>query len=925
MNRKPHPFNGTEDVVGLRRWIEKIEQVFEISKCAEEDKVMFLASTFKGRALTYWNENVHTLGLANANDDIEAYNNRFHELALMCPDFVPTKKKKIERYIKGFLERINGNITSSSPITMHDAINLACKLVKQAVQCRATRIAPTENKGYVGNLPKCNHCNSHHNGQCPPRCQRCQRTRHREKDYRVRLPGADVTLIQDVVCFSCGEKWHYKNKCPKARNQQNEGARARAYVVVKNPQQSLNVVTATFLFNDHYACILFDSDAEKSFMSSAFTPYIDIALAAFNTSYEVELTNGMVLAYHRDVIDCYKKIVRIPLLNGEILEVQGERPEKDLRLLSCSKADEKKPEDIRIICDFPEVFPDDLSGACCFSKIDLRLGYHQLRVQEEDIPKTAFRTRYGHFKFIVMPFRLTNAPAIFIDLMNHVCKPYLDKFVIVFIDDILIYSKLEKEHEDHLKTILDLLKKEKLYAKLSKCEFWLKEVQFLGHVVNRDGIHVDPSKGDKQEESFHILKEKLCNAHVLALLDGPNDFMIYCDASNQGFRCVLMQRGKRHYLYGTKRVIYTDHKSLQCIFDQKELNMHQGQWIKLLSDYECEIKYHPGKENVVAGALSRKERLKPRRNLLLRSYLDFISWRYKEIDHGRSSHFKPEILEWKWEKITMDLVTKFPKSSGGYDAIWVIVDRLTKSAHFLPIYEDYKMKKLARIYINEIVARYEDILRAYVMDFRGSWDTHLPLVEFSYNNSSHKSIKCVPFEALYERKCRSPVIWAEVGESQLIGPEIMQEATEKIMQIKGRLKTERILAPWYVGPFEIMERVVPVAYRLRLPQELSCVHDVFHVSNLKKYIADTDLQVLLEEIKVDDKLYFVEEPVEIVDRQVKKLKRSWIPIVKVRWDSHRGAGFTWKREDQLKTKYPHILPPHHLLPSLVKLWGPEFF
>ncbi|GKE22340.1 putative reverse transcriptase domain-containing protein [Tanacetum coccineum] len=255
----------------------------------------------------------------------------------------------------------------------------------------------------------------------------------------------------------------------------------------------------------------------------------------------------------------------------------------------------------------------------------------------------------------------------------------------------------EEEHETHLKTILDLLKEEKLYAKFSKCEFWLKEVQFLGHVVNRNGIHVDPSKvesvknwktpespteirsflglagyyrrfienfskiakpltlltqknkayvwGDKQEEAFCILKEKLCNAPVLALPDGPNDFVVYCDASNQGFGCVLMQRGKviayasrqlkiheknytthdlelgavvfalktwRHYLYGTKSVIYTDHKSLQYLFEQKELNMRQRRWIELLSDYECEIKYHPGKANVIADALSRKKRLKPR-------------------------------------------------------------------------------------------------------------------------------------------------------------------------------------------------------------------------------------------------------------------------------------------------------------------------
>nr|GEW40130.1 hypothetical protein [Tanacetum cinerariifolium] len=260
----------------------------------------------------------------------------------------------------------------------------------------------------------------------------------------------------------------------------------------------------------------------------------------------------------------------------------------------------------------------------------------------------------------------------------------------------------------------------------------------------------------------------------------------------------------RHYLYGTKSVTYTDRKSVRYIFDQKELNMHQKRWIELLSDYKCEIKYHPGKANVMADALSRKERLKPRRN------------------DGQSERTIPTL---------------------------------------------------------------EDMLRECVMDFGGSWDTHLLLVEFSYNNSYHKSIKCVPFEALYGRKCRSLVIWAEVGESQLIGPEIMHETTEKIMQTKEWLKTtqrvvrfgkKRKLEPRYVGSFEIVE----------------CV--------------DSDLQVPLEEIKIDDKLYFLEEPVEIVDRQVKKLKRSWIPIVKVRWDSRRRAEFTWEREDQFKAKYLHL-------------------
>ncbi|GJX40880.1 putative reverse transcriptase domain-containing protein [Tanacetum coccineum] len=335
---------------------------------------------------------------------------------------------------------------------------------------------------------------------------------------------------------------------------------------------------------------------------------------------------------------------------------------------------------------------DQLQGSSVYSKIDLRSGYHQLRVREEDIPKTAFRTRYGHYEFQVMPFGLTNAPAVFMDLMNRVCKPYLDKFVIVFIDDILIYSKNKQEHEEHLKLILELLKKEELYAKFSKCEFWIPKVQFLGHVIDSKGIHVDPAKiesikdwaspkspteirqflglagyyrrfiegfskitkpmtkltqkkvkfvwGDKQEAAFQLLKQKLCSAPILALLEGSEDFIAYCDALKKGLGAVLMQREKviayasrqlkiheknytthdlelgavvfalkiwRHYLYGTKCTMFTDHKSLQNIFDQKELNMRQRRWLELLSDYDYDIRYYSGKANIIADALSRKE------------------------------------------------------------------------------------------------------------------------------------------------------------------------------------------------------------------------------------------------------------------------------------------------------------------------------
>nr|GFA70592.1 putative reverse transcriptase domain-containing protein [Tanacetum cinerariifolium] len=313
-------------------------------------------------------------------------------------------------------------------------------------------------------------------------------------------------------------------------------------------------------------------------------------------------------------------------------------------------------------------------------------------------------TRYGHFKFTVMPFGLTNAPVVFMDLMNRVCRRYLDKFVRVIIDDILIYSKTQEEHVEHLRLVLELLKKEKLYAKFSKCEFWLREVQFIGHVINGNEIHVDPNKieakcktfnlGEEQEWAFQTLKDKLCNAPILALLDGPEDFVVYCafnlgeeqewafqtlkdklcnapilalfdrpedfvvyyDASKIGLGCVLMQRGKviayasrqlkihennytthdlelgavvfslniqRHYLYKTKSVIYIDIKNLQHIFSQKELNMRRCRWIELFSDYDCEIRNHPGKENVMGDALSRKERVKPKivraMNMILQS------------------------------------------------------------------------------------------------------------------------------------------------------------------------------------------------------------------------------------------------------------------------------------------------------------------
>nr|GEX46459.1 hypothetical protein [Tanacetum cinerariifolium] len=674
------------------------EQVFVISKCAEEEKVMFATSTFEGRALTWWNGNVHTLGFVNAN-------------------------------------RIPWNEFKSMMTTE------------------------------VG---------------------------HEEKDCKARPPGPGVTPLQDVVCFGYGDKGYYKNKCPKGKNQQNDGARARAYVVVENAQKNPNVVTGTFILNDHYAGILFDSGAEKSFVSTEFTPFNNIAPATLNNSYKVELADGKVVSTNTVLRGCtlalYNHCFKIDLLPtrlGSFNVIVGERPKKDLNLLSCIKAGEKKPKDIRIVSDFPEIFLDDFSGLPPAREIEfcidlipsaLLVVKSPYRLAPLKMLELSNQLKELQEKGFIQPCHSPwGAPVVFVKKKDDALRMCIDykelnkltiknRYPVPRIDD--LFDQLqEEEHEVHLKTILDLLKKEKLYAKFSKCGFWLKEVQFLGHVVNRDGIYVDPNK--------------------------------------------------------------------------KELNMRQRRWIELLSDYECEIKYHPGKVNIMADDLSRKERLKPRR--------------VHAMSMTIQSGLKAKILEAQREA-TKDL--KAPAEwLRGLDTQFKIQD--------------------------DEVNRTRDCARDNRKDYANKKEV---------GNGARSLEK-------YVDKRRKPLEF-KVGDRVLL----------KVSPWKGvvRFGMKGKLAPRYVGPFEIMKRVGPVAYRLRLPQELSCVHDVFHVSNLKECLAESDMQVPLEEIKVDDKLYFVEEPMEISGRQFKKLKRSWILIVKVRWDSRRGAEFTWEREDQFKAKYPHL-------------------
>ncbi|KAL0549941.1 hypothetical protein IC582_014436 [Cucumis melo] len=849
---------------------------------------------------------------------------------------------------------------------------------------------------------------------------------------------------------------------------------------------------------------------------------------------------------------------------------------------------------------------DQLQGATVFSKIDLRSGYHQLRIKDEDVPKTTFRSRYGHYEFIVMAFGLTNAPAVFMDLMNRVFREFLDTFVIVFIDDILIYSKTEAEHEEHLRMVLQTLRDNKLYAKFLKCEFWLKQVSFLGHVVSKAGVSVDPAKIEAVtswtrpstvsevrsflglagyyrrfvenfsriatpltqltrkgtpfvwskacEDSFQNLKQKLVTAPVLTVPDGSGSFVIYSDASKKGLGCVLMQQGKvvayasrqlksheqnypthdlelaavvfalkiwRHYLYGEKIQIFTDHKSLKYFFTQKELNMRQRRWLELVKDYDCEILYHPGKANVVADALSRKvshsaaliTRQAPLHRDLERAEIAVSvgavtmqlaqltvqpTLRQRIIDAqsndpylvekrglaeaGQTAEFslssdggllferrlcvpsdsavKTELLseahsspfsmhpgstkmyqdlkrvywwrnmkrevaefvskclvcqqvkaprqkpagllqplsipEWKWENVSMDFITGLSRTLRGFTEIWVVVDRLTKSAHFVPGKSTYTASKWAQLYMSEIVrlhgvpvsivsdrdARFtskfwkglqtamgtrldfstafhpqtdgqterlnqvlEDMLRACALEFPGSWDSHLHLMEFAYNNSYQATIGMAPFEALYDKCCRSPVCWGEVGEQRLMGPELVQSTNEAIQKIRSRMHTAQSrqksyadvrrkdlefevgdkvflkvapmrgvlrferrgkLSPRLVGPFEILERIGPVAYRLALPPSLSTVHDVFHVSMLRKYVPDPSHVVDYEPLEIDENLSYTEQPVELLAREVKTLRNEEIPLVKVLWRNHRIEEATWEREDDMRSHYPEL-------------------
>ncbi|GJR57198.1 putative reverse transcriptase domain-containing protein [Tanacetum coccineum] len=626
---KPHNFSGTEGVDNALTWWNSHKRTIGV----EAAYAMNWVELIKLMTEVYCPRNeiqkmeTELWNLTVKGNDLTAYTQRFQELILLCTRMVPDEEDRVERFIGGLPDNIQGNVIAANPARLQDAIRIANQLMDKKVQGYAARSAENkrrmesnlrdnrgqqppfkrqntsgqnvaraytarnnERRGYAGPLPYCNKCRLHHEGLCTMRCGNCKKVGHQTRDCRLlllqTLRGLQLEINRVLFVMS-------------VEDQDISGRIVLTYAIGgggTNPDS--NIVTGTFLLNNCYALMLFDSSADRSFVSTTFSALLDVTPTTLDTSYAIELADGRIsetnivlrgctlgllghpfdidlmpvelgsfdviigmdwLAKYHALIVCDEKVVRIPYGN-EVLIIRGDNcdsriGERRLRSTDRTGISEVFPEDLpgllparqlnfksnlvpgaapriirpssspwgapvlfvkkkdgsfRMCIDYRELnkltvknryplsridkFFDQLQGSKVYSKIDLRSGYHQLRVCEEDISKTTFRTRYGHYEFQVMSFGLTNAPAVFMDLMNRVCKPYLDRFVIVSIDDILIYSKSRKEHEGHLKLILILLKKEELYAKFSKCEFWLSKVQFLGHAIDSEGIHVDPAK-----------------------------------------------------------------------------------------------------------------------------------------------------------------------------------------------------------------------------------------------------------------------------------------------------------------------------------------------------------------------------------------------------------------------------------------------
>ncbi|GJV23207.1 putative reverse transcriptase domain-containing protein [Tanacetum coccineum] len=905
----PKNYDGKGGAIVYTRWTEKMESVQDMSGFGDNQKVKYTTGSSIDKALTWWNTQVQTRGREAAVgmtwEDFKALmREEFcpdNEMQKLVPHLVTPENKRIERYICGLASQIRRMVAATEPTTIQSVILKVGVLTDKAIRNGSLKKS-TEKRGngeepsrdgnvkddnkrsrtrkafvtttnpvrkeYTGSAPKCTNCNFHHNPETPCRmCTNCNRLRHFAKDCRavprmVNPLNARNPTTNHGGCFECGGTDHYKaaclrlNRAPGQRgNRPNQAmaieggqgrgnngnqARGRAFIMgAEEARQDLNIVTGTFTLNNHYATTLFDSGADYSFVFTTFIPL------------------------HKVGIVCHEKVVRIPLPHDEMLRVLIEQPAEKAKHLMSAKAEGQKLKDNFVVRNFSEVFPDELLGLPPSWEIEFHIDL---------IP--------GAMPVAKSPYRL--APSEMEELSSQL-RELQDKVhsnALWFDKCTSGIHELDEPDPSKIEVVKNwesLGTPSEVHSFLGLAGYYRQFIENFSKIAKLLTILTQKSKtcdwGEEQERAFQTLKDKLCNAHVLALPDGPEDFMVYFDASCQGLGCVLMQRGK------------------------------------LFSDYDYEIRYHPGKANVVADALTAQNEASEAVNAPA-EMLQGLDEQMKHRSDGALYY-----LDQIWVPLTVT-------TSSRHDSICVIVDRLTKSAHFLPMREDYKIDRLARLYFNEIVARHS-VPISIISDRDGRftsrfWQSMQEALgtQLDMSTAYHPQTDGQSEHTIQTLKdmLRACVIdfRGKVGEGQLIGPEIMQETTEKISQIKDRLKVARDrqksyadkrrkplefsvgdhvllkvspwkgvvsfgkkgkLAPRYVGPFEITERIGPIP---------------------------------LEEIQVDAKLNFVEDPVEIFEREIKKLKRSRIPIVKVRWNSKRGHEFTWEREGQMKLKYLYL-------------------
>nr|GEV73131.1 putative reverse transcriptase domain-containing protein [Tanacetum cinerariifolium] len=867
MKCKPLYIKGIEGVVELTKWFKRMETVFRISNYTVENQIKFATCTILGSFLTWWNSHVLTVGpdvayamtWTNLRKKMtDKYCLRGEIKKLKGELWNLRESDKVERYISGLPDVIHRSVVASRLKTMHEAIEMATELMdkknntfaerqaenkrkfddtsknnqnqqqqkqnKRQNTGRAYTVRSGNKKPYGGSKPLCSKCNYQHDGQCSPKCHKCNTIGHPARDCRS-AASANTTnnqkgtrAVQKPTCFECHA----------------------------GPNPDSNIVTCTLLQNNRYAFFLFDTGVDRSFVSTAFGSQIYITPTALDHYYDVELVDGRIIGLNTILRSCTLKFLNHPF-NIDLI-------------------------------------PVELGSFDAIIGLDWLAKYQDVIVCAEKI----VRIPWGNETLIVRGD---------IDLIPGVATvaraPYR------------LASSEMKELSNQLKELSD-----KGFIRPSSSP-WEAPVLFV----------------KKKDGSFRM-KERVKPLRVRSLvmtigLELPKQIL------NAQTEARKPENIKNEDVGGSKTC---DH---QCYGDLTTVIMHES--------HKSKYSIHPGSEKMYQDM--KKLYWWPNIKADISTYVSkYFTCAKVKVEHQRPFRLlvQHEIPQWKWDNITMDFITKLPKSSQGYDTIWVIVDRLTKSAIFVPMKETDPMEKLARMYLKEVVTRHgihvlfihdrdprfesnfwrslhkalgtsldmstayhpltdiqsertiqtlEDMMRACVIDFGNGWVNHLSLVEFSYNNSYHASIKAAPFESLYSQKCHSPICWAEVGETQLLGPELIQETTKKIIQIKQRIQAARDRQKSYADlkrkPMEfqvgdrVLEKVGSVAYKLELPQELSGVHNMFHVSNLKKCYADEQLAVPLDGLHFEDKLHFVEEPVEIMDREVKRLKRSRIPIVKV--------------------------------------------